>query len=262
MSPFVSLTMKIPLLMLSLAISSTCFAGTFDVKSRFNTLIIKQESNDRFNLKNQDKEILAIEGKSVKQEAVFRFNDKDIILLRFLQSYNSRSDKLVFIGINQNGSVNISPVFEHPANVPIDVRQKDDTVVADLGIERYMHNYLSYDGSTAKHFHKGAKAIERKAEPIPDSDCNKIYNRLYIPSFNNDYCEGVANQTNKAFDNTVEYKAMSVRSDVLNETALINMATDTCKTKSIVIYNDFKTKVCGYSVVLPNANQAKNYAKE
>jgi hypothetical protein len=254
--------MKIPLLILSLVMINPSFANTTDLKTRFSTLNIQQEVNDKFSLNHQNKAIMAIEGKSFKQEAIFRFDNKEIILLRFLQGYNSRTDKLVFVGVNKNGSVNISPVFEHPANVPIAVKQKDDTAVADLGIERSMHNYLSYDGTAMKRFQKGAKAIERKAEPIPDSDCNKIYNRLYIPSFDKSSCDGIAYQINSAFENTVAYKAMSVRSDVLNETALIDMATDTCKTKNIVIYNDFKTKVCGYSVIVPNTSQLKNYAKD
>ena len=67
---------------------------------------------------------------------------------------------------------------------------------------------------------------------------------------------------NSAFENTVEYKAMSVRSDVLDETALVDMATDACKSKTVVIYNDFKTKVCGYSLIVPNSNKLKNYAKD
>ncbi len=258
----VSLIMKIPLLILSLVMVNTCFANTTDLKTRFSTINIQQEVNDKFSLSHQNKAILAIEGKSFKQEAIFRFDHKEIILLRFLQGYNSRTDKLVFVGVNKNGSVNISPVFEHPANVPIDVKQKDDTAVADLGIERSMHNYLSYDGTAMKRFQKGAKAIERKAEPIPDGDCNKIYNNLYIPSFNKSYCGGIAHQINSAFENTVEYKAMSVRSDVLDETALVDMATDACKSKTVVIYNDFKTKVCGYSLIVPNSNKLKNYAKD
>ena len=37
--------------------------------------------------------------------------DKEIILLRFLQGYNSRTDKLVFVGVNKNGSYAIVNEF-------------------------------------------------------------------------------------------------------------------------------------------------------
>lgn len=259
---FVSFSMKAAICIMSLLIANFSFASSMELKTRFTTINIQQEVNDKFSLLHQHKQILVVDGKSLKQEAVFRFAHNDIILLRFFQSANSRFDKLAFMAVNKNGTVNVSPVFEYPANVPIEVKQKDDLVVADLGIERYMHNYISYDGSELKKFQKGAKASERLAEPIPDSDCNKLYNNLYVPSFNKSVCDAISYQINKAFEDTVEYKAMSVRSNRLDKESLIDMANKTCQTKSFVIYNDFKTKVCGYSTLTPDANKLKNYAKD
>lgn len=254
--------MKALIFILSLFIANISFASSMQLKSQFAHIDINQEVNDKFNLVHNYKQILSVEGKTFKQEAVFRFADKEIFLLRFGQSYNSRFDKLNFVGVYKNGTVNISPIFDYPANVPIEVQQKDETVVADLGIERYMHNYLSYNGQELKTFQKGAKAAERLAEPIPDQDCNKLYNHLYVPSFNKSSCTDLTQQITQTFENTVEYKAMTIRSNRLDTKALIEIANKTCETKSFVIYNDFKTKVCGYSTITPDANKFKNYAKE
>lgn len=254
--------MKASIFIMSLLIANLSFASSMELKTRFTTLNIQEHVNDRFSVIHQHKQILSVEGKLLKQEAVFRFDNTDIILLRFIQSTNSRFDKLAFMGVHKTGTVNISPIFEYPANVPIEVKQKNNLVVADLGIDRYMHNYISYDGQEFKKFQKGAKAAERLAEPIPDSDCNKLYNNLYVPSFNKNICDGISHQISKAFEDTVEYKAMSVRSKVLDKQALIDMANNTCETKSFIVYNDFKTKVCGYSTLTPNANNVKNYAKD
>jgi hypothetical protein len=254
--------MKASIFIMSLLIANISFASSMELKTRFTTINIQQEVNDKLNLIHQHKSILTVDGQSLRQEAVFRFNNKEIIVLRFFQSPNSRFDKLAFVSISPNGAINLSPVFEYPTNVPIDLKQKDESIIADLGIERYMHNYISYDGKEFKKFQKGAKAVERLAEPIPDNDCNKLYNNLYVPSFNKTVCSSIAYQMNKVFEDTVEYKAMSVRSKLLDKQVLIDMATQTCQTKKFTIYNDFKTKVCGYSTLTPDANKLKNYAKD
>ena len=56
----VSLIMKIPLLILSLVMVNTCFANTTDLKTRFSTINIQQEVNDKFSLSHQNKAILAM----------------------------------------------------------------------------------------------------------------------------------------------------------------------------------------------------------
>ena len=153
--------MKSSIFAMTLLLANVSFANPISLNNRFVAIYAHQDANEKFSLNYQQRQVFVAEGKMLKQEATFRLVDKDILLLRLTQNYNSRFDKLAFVAIYKTGTVNISSIFEYPANVPIEVTQKDNVVIAHLGIARSRHNYMRYDGQKITLFQKGAKAAER-----------------------------------------------------------------------------------------------------
>lgn len=241
--------MKIFLLLVSLLCTSAAIAAPNQLTTRFGVLDIKESKGPKFSVQFKGKSLLSLEGLDVRQEAMFRFNSKDIILLRFTQGGNSHDDILVFVGLDQDQKITVSDTLAFPANVRAKVSQQDEAVVLDVGVERNTRTLAMFDGYTLRVVKKGVSNKERLAEPLPEQDCSKLYNSLYLRSFGMEQCQTVAPMISNSFADTVVYGAMLRRTQALSLDKLIGEATKTCQTKSVLPYNDFKAGICGYSTI-------------
>ena len=88
--------MKLLLIITSLLWSALLQAATNPITTRFGVLDIKESKGPQFSVMYQGKTLLTVEALSIRQEAVFRFPQKDIVLLRFSQGTNSHQDILAF----------------------------------------------------------------------------------------------------------------------------------------------------------------------
>jgi len=252
--------MKFFILFISLLWASIAIATPNQLTTRFGILDIKESKGPKFSVQYKGKVLLGLEALTVSQEATFRFSSQDIILLRFTQGTNSHHDMLAFVSINQKQMVKVSDAFPFPAGVRADVSQRDESVVLDLGVERNTRTFALYDGNSLEMVKKGVSNTERFAEPLPEQDCSKIYNSLYLRAFGLEQCQGVSQMITQSFVGTVTYGAMLKRSHALSMDKLIGVADKTCQTKSVLPYNDFKAGICGYATV-NHPMPSKNFAK-
>jgi len=239
--------MKYVIFFISLLWVGMVSASTSQLLTRFGALEIKAIKGPKFSIVHKNKTLLSLDALDVRQEATFRFRNKDIILLRFTQGTNSRDDILTFVSMNQNQVAHVSDTIRFPAGVLADVNQKDEKVVLDVGVERNTRTLAIYDGSNLEILKKGVSNTERFAEPLPDQDCSKIYNSLYLHAFGNEQCQTVSSAIKLSFKDSISYAAMLKRSQALSMDKLIGEAIKTCQQKSVLPYNDFKAKICGYS---------------
>ncbi|MDO8330081.1 MAG: hypothetical protein Q7T36_06385 [Fluviicoccus sp.] len=251
--------MKYLLLITGLLLSGLLHAATNPIATRFGVLDIKESKGPQYSIIYQGKTLLTVEALSIRQEATFRFPQKDIVLLRFSQGSNSHEDILAFASLNQSHEANVSEPMPFPANVQTDLKQRDETVVLDLGVERYTRTYAVYDGKMLKLDKKGVSHKEKRAEPLAETDCSKLYNSLYLRSFSMEQCGEVGRMIQSAFVENVAYGAMLKRTQALSPDKLSGAATHTCESRSVIPYNDFKAGICGYST-MEHPTPDKNYA--
>ncbi len=246
-------------LLIGLLWSSLLQAATGPILTRFGNLDIRESQGPKFSLIHQGVSLLTIEALSVRQEAMFRFHQKDIVLLRFSQGGNSLNDTLAFVSIDKRQQPDVSQPLPFPANVQTAISQRDESVILDLGVDRYTRTYAVYDGRELKFEKKGINHKEKRAEPLVDTDCSKLYNALYLRSFGMEQCTEVNTMIHQAFIDNVSYGAMLKRTQALNPDKLAGVATHTCQTRSVLPYPEFKAAICGYST-LEHPEPLKNYA--
>jgi len=251
--------MKLLLIITSLLWSGLIHAATNPIATRFGVLDIKESKGPQYSVVYQGKTLLTVEALSIRQEAMFRFPQKDIVLLRFSQGTNSHQDILAFASINQSHEANVSETMQFPSNVQAELNQRDETVVLDLGVERYTRTYAVYDGNKLKLDKKGVSHKEKRAEPLAEMDCSKLYNSLYLRAFSMEQCGEVSRMIQGAFVENVVYGAMLKRTQALSPDKLSGAATNTCETRSVIPYHDFKAGICGYST-MEHPSPDKNYA--
>lgn len=227
-------------------LSLNCYADLLTIKTRFSTLQITETAGPHFSIKQNNRTVFETDAIQVEQESLFQLSNQDVVLLRFKQGLNSRNDSLIFLSINHNGDINPSPMFFHTAGQKVEINENNQVLTIDSGIENNVHLYTSFNGKELSIAKKPIKAKERLEEPVPEEDCNKIYNSLYVKAFGSEKCGEVRNDIQQAF-NTLTFKAMTYRSKSLDMEQLITLANQTCESKRLMVYADFKSKTCGYN---------------
>ena len=215
------------------------------ISTRFGKIHFKESIGPRQTLIKDGKKSFEMDAFAVQQERLFELKERDTVLLRFNHGANSREDSLVFANIDTKGHLTMSTVFRHAHGTQIVAHLDDESVVIDSGYERNVHLFTVYDGNQLSVLKKATKVKEQQSEPVADADCNQLYNKLYIHAFSSEDCSQVNGDIKRAF-NTMNYRVMSERSHLLDVEQLTELSTTSCKTKNVLMYNDFKTKVCGY----------------
>ncbi len=227
-------------------LSLNCYADLLTIKTRFSTLQITETAGPHFSIKQNNRTVFETDAIQVEQESLFQLSNQDVVLLRFKQGLNSRNDSLVFFNINHNGEVNHSETFYHTADHKVEISENNQQLTIDSGIENNMRVYTTFNGKELIVTKKPIKAKDRLEEPVPEEDCNKIYNSLYVKAFSSEKCGDIRNDIQQAF-NTLTYKAIIYRSKALDLEQLITLANQTCENKHLLVYSDFKSKTCGYN---------------
>lgn len=229
-----------------LLLTSNCYASLLTIKTRFGQLQITETAGPHFIIKQNNRTLFELDAINVEQEGLFQLSNQDVMLLRFKQGLNSRNDSLVFFNMNHNGEVNHSEVFYHTADQKVEISENNQQLTIDSGIENNMRIYTSFNGKALIITKKPIKAKDRLEEPVPEEDCNKIYNSLYVKAFSSEKCDAIRNDIQQAFK-TLTFKAITYRSKSLDVEQLITLANQTCQNKLLTVYSDFKAKICGYN---------------